>query len=187
MKSAKIVVTDDPLNYDSEKVTKCFRFSTKAMIDLKSEAERKEISLNSLVNTLIMSYLKWGRFLERHGGLSFMEASFAALVNEIDDPSIFERAGREAGLRTPRRLLLMLGLPINRKKVLQVFDLICEFSLSYRFSHKIINNEDHFLLTHNLSRKWSVWFSAYVQSMFEDLLGIEVSVKADDDSISFSV
>jgi hypothetical protein len=175
------------LEYGGKKVTKCFRLPSQAIDELVLEAKRKEISLNSLMNGLIMSYLKWGRFLERHGGLSFSENSFSSLIREIDDISIFERAGLEAGLRTPRRLLLMLGLPTNKETVLRLLDVICEYSMSYRYSHRLIENKHNFLLTHNLGRKMSRWFSAYVKSMFKELLNLNIDIREDDDSVTFTV
>jgi len=56
---------EDPLEslFGGKKTTKCFRFPANAVRELESEAKGKSISLNSLMNTLIMTYLKWGRFV----------------------------------------------------------------------------------------------------------------------------
>jgi hypothetical protein len=177
-----------PQLYGGKKITKCFRFSSDAMSELESEAQRKEISLNSLVNGLIIEYLEWGRFIERYGGLSFSETSFASLVRETGDISIFEKAGAEAGIKTPRRLLLMLGLSCSKENVLLLVDIICEHSISYqRYVHRLIDGKHNFLLVHNLGFKMSGWFGGYIRSMFKDLLGLEIKVTEDDDSISFVV
>ncbi len=181
--------TEDSLEllFGGKKTTKCFRFPAHAVGELEKEARRKAISLNSLMNTLIMTYLKWGRFVDRNGGLSFYETSFSALVNAIDDVSVFEKAGSEAGLKTPRRLLLMLGLSPTKEVVMRLVDMICEHSISYGYVHKTIDGKHHFLLTHNLGVKWSKWFGSYLRSMFKDLLNLSIQVREDDDSISFTV
>lgn len=170
-----------------KKVTKCFRFPSQAVHELEFEAKRKAISLNSLMNILITTYLQWGRFIERYGGLSIPDVSLSALIDAIEDISIFERAGSKAGSKIPRRLLLMLGLPPKREVVLRLVDIICERSMSYRYSHTIINKKHHFLLTHNLGIKWSKWFGSYLRSMFKDLLELEIQVQEDADSVSFVI
>ena len=177
---------EDPLEslFGGKKTTKCFRFPANAVRELESEAKGKAISLNSLMNTLIMTYLKWGRFVDRNGGLSFYEMSFSALINAIDDVSVFEKAGSEAGSKTPRRLLLMLGLHPTKEVVLRLVDMICEHSISYGYVHKVIDGKHNILLTHNLGMKWSKWFGSYLRSMFKDLLDLNIQVREDDDSVS---
>lgn len=169
-----------------KKNTKCFRFPSQAISELEYEAKRKSISLNSLMNKLIMTYLKWGRFVERYGGTFLCESSLSALINEIDDTAI-EKAGLAAGAKTPRRLLLMLGVSPKKENVLRLVDIICEHSISYRFDHKIIDNRHQFLVTHALGVKWSKWFASYLKSMFNDLLGVGIEVSADEDSVSFNI
>lgn len=170
-----------------KKVTKCFRFPANAVDELELEAKGRAISLNSLMSKLIMTYLKWGRFVERYGGLSLSEASFSALIKVIDDPLVFEKAGFEAGSKTPRRLLVMLGLPIKKQIVLNLVDIICDHSMSYNYVHKIIDKKHHFLITHNLGIKWSKWFSHYLRGMFKDLLELEVQPDEDDDSVELVI
>jgi hypothetical protein len=169
-----------------KKVTKCFRFPSQAIRELESEATRKAISLNSLMSILVMSYLEWGRFVEHYGGLSFSQTSFSAFTKEID-LSLFEKTGKEAGSKTPRRLLLTLGLPCNKENVLRLVNIICKHSMSYRFDHRIIDKKHHFLITHELGEKWSKWFASYLKSMFKDLLEIDVQIQEDEDSVSFVV
>lgn len=170
-----------------KKLTKCFRFPSQAIRELESEAAKKAISLNSLMNILVMSYLEWGRFVERYGGLSFSQASFLAVTNEINDLSFFEKTGEEAGSKTPRRLLLTLGLPCNKENVLRLINIICKHSMSYRFDHRIIDKKHHFFISHELGKKWSRWFASYLRSMFRNLLELEIQVQEDDDSVSFAI
>ncbi|MCK4320248.1 hypothetical protein KAW11_01410 [Candidatus Bathyarchaeota archaeon] len=173
--------------FEGKKVTKCFRFPTPAIKELEFEAKKRAISLNSLMNTLIMTYLKWGRFIERFGGLSLAESTISALLDEIDDISVFEKAGASAGSKTPRRLLMMLGFSPNKDNILHLIDIICGYSMSYRYTHTIIDGKHQFLITHNLGAKWSKWFSHYMQHMFRDLLQSEIDVKADRDFVSFVI
>jgi len=173
--------------FGGKKVTKCFRFSSEMVDELESEAKRKAISLNSLMNSLATSYLEWGRFIERYGGLSFSQASFSAFIKAIDDVSFFEKTGSEAGSKTPRRLLMALGLSVTKENVLRLVNIICKYSMSYRFDHKIIDKKHHFLITHELGEKWSNWFAGYLRSLFKDMLGFEIEIDKDDDSISFVV
>ena len=180
--------TEGPVElFGGKKVTKCFRFASGIIDELESEAKRKAISLNSLMNILATSYLEWGRFMEHYGGLSFSQASFSPFIKAIDDVSFFEKTGSEAGSKTPRRLLMALGLSPSRENVLRLVDVICKYSMSYRFDHKVIDKKHHFLITHELGEKWSAWFASYLRSMFKDLLGIEIRIEQDDDSISFDV
>jgi hypothetical protein len=173
--------------YGGKKETKCFRFPSEAINELEAEARRKEISLNSLMNSIIMTYLKWGRFVERNGGLSFSESSFSTLIDKIEDITIFEKTGREAGLKTPRRLLMMLKLAPTKENAFLLVDIICESSFSYRYMHRVFDGKHHFLLVHNLGIKMSKWFGAYMQSMFKDLLDLNIAIQEDKDSVSFSI
>jgi predicted HicB family RNase H-like nuclease len=49
-----------------ETVTKSFRISESAFLAIEEEAKKRNISVNTLVNQLFLSYANFDRYLERH-------------------------------------------------------------------------------------------------------------------------
>jgi hypothetical protein len=57
-------------------VTKSFRISESAFLAIEEEAKKRNISVNTLVNQLFLSYANFDRYLERHGFLKMSKVTF---------------------------------------------------------------------------------------------------------------
>ena len=69
-------------------VTRSFRINESAFLALEEEAKKRNISLNTLVNQLFMSYANFDWFFQRLGMLKISKVTFrkilkAAPANEI--------------------------------------------------------------------------------------------------------
>jgi hypothetical protein len=83
-------------------VVKSFRVNEDALGALQDEADRKSVSINTLVNQLFLDYSEFGRFSQGINALQLSRKTFAEILNSVSDEDLV-RAGRTAGgvLRWP--------------------------------------------------------------------------------------
>jgi hypothetical protein len=86
-------------------VTRSFRISQSAFDSLKEDAERKKITVNTLVNQLFLSHRDFDRYFERMGLIKIAAATFNLLLNAASEDRVVE-AGRQAGADIPRTIIV---------------------------------------------------------------------------------
>lgn len=86
-------------------VTKSFRISESAFLAIEEEAKKRNISVNTLVNQLFLSYANFDRYLERHGFLKMSKVTFRKILETATEKEIVELA-REVARNSSRTLIL---------------------------------------------------------------------------------
>src|SRR2546430_14417629 len=79
-------------------VAKSFRVNEKALGALQEEAKRQSVSVNTLVNQLLLDYSEFGRFLQRINALRLSRKTFQEILNSVPDDNLF-KAGKIASKR----------------------------------------------------------------------------------------
>lgn len=87
---------------EGKTVAKSFRVNEKALVALQEEAKRQSISVNTLVNQLLLDYSEFGRFLQRFNALKMSRKTFEEILNVVPDDSLV-KAAQTAGKSAPRR------------------------------------------------------------------------------------
>jgi hypothetical protein len=62
-------------------VTRSFRINERAFLALEEEAKKHDISLNTLVNQLFMSYANFDRYFQRLGMIKISKVTFRKILN----------------------------------------------------------------------------------------------------------
>ncbi len=76
----------------------------KALEALQEEAKRQSISVNTLVNQLLLDYSEFGRFLQRVSALKLSRKTFGEILNSVSDDSLV-KAAQTAGKSAPIALI----------------------------------------------------------------------------------
>src|SRR5437667_1912462 len=87
-------------------VAKSFRVNEKALGALQEEANRQSISVNTLVNQLLLDYSEFGRFLQRINALRLSRNTFQEILNSVPDDNLF-KAGQIAGKSGPMAIIAL--------------------------------------------------------------------------------
>src|SRR3989441_6683772 len=83
-------------------VAKSFRVNEKALGALQEEAARQSVSVNTLVNQLLLDYSEFGRFLQRVNALRLSRKTFGEILSMVSEDSL-AKAGVAAGKSAPVR------------------------------------------------------------------------------------
>jgi hypothetical protein len=86
-------------------VTRSFRINESAFLALEEEAKKRNISLNTLVNQLFMSYANFDRYFQRLGMLKMSKVTFRKILNAAPANEIVEVA-REVAQNSSRIIIL---------------------------------------------------------------------------------
>src|SRR5438128_12500825 len=81
---------------EGKTVAKSFRVNEKALSALQEEAARQSVSVNTLVNQLLLDYSEFGRYLQRINALRLSRKTFAEILNSVSDATVV-KAGLVAG------------------------------------------------------------------------------------------
>jgi len=73
-------------------VTRSFRINESAFLALEEEAKKRNISLNAVVNQLILSYANFDRYFQRLGMLKMSKVTFRKILKAAADKEIVELA-----------------------------------------------------------------------------------------------
>jgi len=89
---------------EGKTVAKSFRVNEKALGALQEEAARQSVSVNTLVNQLLLDYSEFGRFLQRVNAVRLSRKTFGEILSSVSDDSLV-KAGQVAGKSAPMALI----------------------------------------------------------------------------------
>jgi len=90
---------------EGKTVAKSFRVNEKALAALQEEAARQSVSVNTLVNQLLLDNSEFGRFLQRVNALRLSRKTFGEILSMVSEDSL-ARAGVAAGKNAPVALIV---------------------------------------------------------------------------------
>jgi len=146
-------------------VTRSFRISESAFKALEEDASARTISVNTLVNQLLLAHTNLGRFLDKFGTIRMTRPSFAKLLNACSDASVIEVA-RSVALDTPKTIILAKYGVISLKTVLDYIRSMNAYAGWGDYGE--VESEGRLIITqtHNLGRKGSLFIGSYLESVF---------------------
>jgi hypothetical protein len=108
-------------------VTRSFRINESAFLALEEEAKKRNISLNTLVNQLFMSYANFDRYFQRLGMLKMSKVTFRKILNAAPANEIVEVA-REVDRISSSRIIILARygtLSLTSKNLSGVYEEDC--------------------------------------------------------------
>jgi predicted DNA-binding ribbon-helix-helix protein len=166
-------------------VTRSFRVSESAFKALEEDAARRNVSLNTLVNQLLIEHTNWGRFLDKTGAIRISKSAFIRLLNGSADEAISE-AARLSGLDHPRAVILAKHGVLSLKTVLDYIRNAAAYGGYAEYSE--IENQGKLIITitHDLGRKGSIYLNSFLQSMFETI-GLHPKISSTEHAVLIEI
>jgi hypothetical protein len=93
-----------PLSKKEKTVTRSIRVSESAFKALEEDAAKQNVSLNTLVNQLFLTYANWDRFYAKIGSILVAKSTLGRLLDAASDEAVTE-IGRLAGSNVPRAII----------------------------------------------------------------------------------
>jgi len=153
------------LSKREKSITKSFRISESAFKALEEDARSQNVSLNTLVNQLLLGYTNWGRFINKVGAIRTTRSAFNLLLNAASDEAIME-AARLSGPDTPKSIILAKYGVLSENTVLDYVRSATTYGGYAQYSEVQSQGKTVITLMHDLGRKGSVFIRNVLESIF---------------------
>jgi hypothetical protein len=168
-------------------VTRTFRVEKDWDEILKEEAQWQGISVSALLNLIVRRYVVSQRFLDRSPTITIQDKELDLLLKKISENDI-ENAGMDSGLLLPEEALLSRGFPLNFESLAWLIEEIYgRYGGWFEVDHYATDKHYLFHLRHNISKKWSIYVSSFISSMFTSLLDIDIDPEIREDSVTIYI
>lgn len=165
-------------------VAKSFRVNEKALAALQEEANRQSVSVNTLVNQLLLDYSEFGRFLQRINALRLSRKTFQEILNAITDDNVV-KAGIVAGKSAPTAIIASKWGKITLNTVIEFIHDLSAYANLFEYYEKNENEKWTVTLMHELGPKWSTFLTHYIGEAFL-AAGVQPKTRTSDRAVIFT-
>jgi hypothetical protein len=166
-------------------VTISFRISQTAFKALQDDANKNNISLNTLANQLFMAYADYDRFLQKFHMVKLSSPTFRRVLSAATREAIIE-AGRSAGASIPESFVSAKMGEVNPTTAVEYLRLMGAYANLFDYSQTALTGRNSITLTHDLGANGSVFLASYVEALFKSA-GKSVKVTEYDNGISIEL
>lgn len=147
---------------------------------LERDAQKQNISTNALVGKIMTRYVEWDRVVEKLDFVSFSNAFFVTLINEVSDEKIQEIASQEAIRQIQNHAMWDFG-KTDFDVLLKTILLVGKYGTASDIS---VENwgEGNYVITlhHKWGQKGVVFFRSFFNSFMKSVLGVQPRIDIAD-------
>jgi len=171
------------LNNSERTVTRSFRVNQEAFEALKEDAERKEITVNTLVNQLFLAHKDFDRYFERMGMIKISVATFNLLLAAVS-PDRISDVGRDAGMDAPKAIIIAKDGVLSFQTVRGFLKMMSQYANLFEYNEVESPDGRSTILTlmHGLGQNGSLFLVNYVRSIFLGI-GQEPKISSSEHSV----
>ncbi len=158
----------------------------KGLLDkLRKESEQKMVSINSLTNQIIKSYIKWYSPAQRAGIMFVPKCLLIPLINNLAEYQILNIADefRKSGYE---ETLLMMSKEYSLPVILDLFDSWLNVS-NMQFDRESSENTLTYIINHGMGKKWSLFLEKVFWYIVKDLEITGATFDVTDGTVTFKI
>lgn len=148
-----------------------FRLESDVLGKLRQEAERKDISVNTLISQIAKQHTNWHSVATQAGFIALRRPLLMKLIDKHTDEEIIDLA-RHIASTSNKDFVLLLRSRYNIHSALDVIETWIKIS-GYPHTHNV-NERSYshtvhsFVVQHDMGRKWSLYLSELYQNLFKE-------------------
>jgi len=153
---------------------------------LRYEADRKGVSVNTILDQLLKKYVQTYRYFENLSAVTLSAQSLRALIEVIEEEDI-KQIGIELGKERPYGLILKRGMePTYDSIKWYIMEVLGDQSgwltptINQREGHEFIH------LSHPFGYKWSLFLNGYFGEFFKNVVGLTPEIYILSSSVTFT-
>jgi hypothetical protein len=163
--------------------TMTFRIDDSVLRILRSESERHQISLNTLINQLLKRFVEWDMYESKVGMIPIAKPIVVELFNKMSKEEISKMA-LNIGKNAVYDISLFMKNKMDLDSFLSWFETRMNSSLT-ETNHSIQNGFHVYVLKHELGENWSLYHKIILQSIFNDIFEKTVDIQTSNTTIRF--
>jgi HicB family len=175
---------DEKVSSKSETLT--FRIEHNSVKKLRSEAETQGISLNSLINQILKSFLEWHIFEPKVGMVPLSKPVVKELFTKMSKEQIIDLAMHVGKSELQNAAMFMKGGKMDLDSFLSWFETRMKNS-SIQMSH-VFDEKDRthtYIMKHDIGENWSLYFKEILLYIFNELFGKRVDITSSYTMLTF--
>lgn len=166
-------------------VTRSFRISETALKALEEDAQKQTVSLNTMVNQLLISYTSFDRLFKRFRPVKVSTTTFKRILEAASNDAVSE-AGSEAGRSVPHAFILAQKGTLTLEGALEYVRLLSDYANMFEYSDVYTGGKKVITLSHELGHKGSIFLSHCIQALLEQI-NMHPKIDIDETVVSFAV
>ena len=167
--------------------TLTMRLESETLDELRREAKRKDVSLNTLVRQITKQHTRWHSRATQAGFIYIRKVLVTKLLESQTDNQIKELARHVAV--SSKDFILMLEANYNIHSALDMVETWMSTSgLSYTHNTKDLdysNRLHSFILMHHMGMKWSMYLAELYKNLLEEFLIRNTKFHMTDNTLAF--
>ena len=164
-----------------------FRISKVLLDELRQEAKENQITLNTLVNQIVDSYVNFTSNASKAGMIPIHRLCLITLLEGYDEEQVKEIAKRFVKAICVETPLLLRG-KYDFEAVLESHrSWLKAAGFQYRYVEDAEKNRHTFIVEHDMGRKFSLFAVEYSKLYFESVVAKEVGCSFTDNTIMIAL
>jgi hypothetical protein len=152
---------------------------------LQEEAKNQSVSVNTLLNQLILEYVNFDRPMKRFQMIKLPSSTFKYLVQDANDETLI-KAGRSAGNDVPRTYIRARWGELTEENALEYLKIVAKYTNRFNYSEVTHSGRRNVTLSHSFGAKGSLFLQNYVQAIFSQL-GKFPKFSPDENAVVFEL
>ena len=153
---------------------------------LRSEAEEKKVSMNTLVNQIFGEYVDWNKYVKRFGTIILSREAFKLILESLDNDKIITLA-IDIAAKAPKEFILFKWKEIDQSHVIGFIKMFFDHCGYGQYDHQVTESKvNKFSIRHELGKKGSIFLKTYLESVVRDTLGVKCQSIITDNSVTIS-
>jgi hypothetical protein len=167
-------------------VTRSFRINEAAFLALEEEAKKHNISLNTLVNQLFLTYANFDRFFQKLGMLKISKLAYSRILKAAADKEIID-AATEVAKNSSKVVILAKYGTLSLTSLLDYLNNLSEYAYFVEYN-EVVSPQGKKVITliHNYGEKGSIFLGSFAKALFEEI-DLEPKMISTDNSVTIEV
>jgi hypothetical protein len=178
-----LVMLSTDTSHHKRSVTMTFRIDEHIMKLLRKESERRDISLNILVNHVLKQYIEWDMYACKAGMIPVAKPVLSALFDKMTPQEAIDLAIK-VGQSAIHDIALFMKSKMDLHSFLSWFEMKMKNS-SIEFSHRLVNYTHTYVMKHELGYNWSLYQKTLLQIMFNQIFEKQIDISIYDTTLIF--
>lgn len=165
--------------------TASFRLDEGALNALQEDARKQNVSVNTLLNQLVLTYANFDRPMKRFHMIKMPASTFKHILEAATSETVTE-AGRLAGEDVPKTYIRAQWGEPSFENILNYLKITADHTNVFEYSEVKRDGKVNVTLTHDFGIKGSLFLQRYVQAIFEPL-GKTLRFVPDENAVAFEI
>jgi hypothetical protein len=147
---------------------------------LRNRAKEERVTVNSLMNRVLWKFIEWDLPCSKIGMVGVSQVTVTKFLTEVDDEKLTE-LGKQIAWEFVKPFIEYLYGKLSVDSSILFFKRMSHYANRFEFDATVEGGRRTLVLRHNMSQKWSRYYSGLAEGLYHDLLGKQAKIDSTDE------